>query len=86
MGAPLGDLLLNETVYGMAKPKFERLSEKEQLEKGISGVNAEVRDALYDHLRGSTGRLCLRSRPVLPPQGSTAEMMRQSSNQKQQAA
>ena len=45
-GAGLGDLLLNETVYEMAKPKFDRLSEAEKLEKGISGVNAEVRDAL----------------------------------------
>ena len=45
-GAPLGDLLLNETVYEMAKPQFDRLSEKEQEDKGIGGVNAEVRDAL----------------------------------------
>ena len=45
-GAPLGDLLLNETVYEMAKPVFDALSEKEQEEKGISQVNNEVRDAL----------------------------------------
>ena len=45
-GAGLGDLLLNETVYEMAKPQFDGLSEKEQEDKGIAGVNAEVRDAL----------------------------------------
>ena len=45
-GKGLGDLLLNETVYEMAKPKYDRPSEAEQLEKGISGVNAEVRDSL----------------------------------------
>ena len=45
-GAGLGDLLLNETVYEMAKPVFDKLPEKEQEEKGIAAVNAEVRDAL----------------------------------------
>ena len=45
-GAGLGDLLLNETVYEMAKPQFDALSEKEQEEKGIAAVNAEVRDAI----------------------------------------
>ena len=45
-GKGLGDLLLNETVYEMAKPEFDKLSEKEKEEKGIAAVNAEVRDAL----------------------------------------
>ena len=45
-GAGLGDLLLNETVYEMAKPRFDALSEKEQEEKGIAAVNAEVREAI----------------------------------------
>ena len=45
-GAGLGDLLINETVYEMAKPQFDALSEKDQEEIGIAGVNAQVRDAL----------------------------------------
>ena len=45
-GAGLGDLLLNQTVYEMAKPQFDGLSEKEQEDKGIAAVNAEVRDAI----------------------------------------
>ena len=45
-GAGLGDLLLNETIYEMAKPQFDSLSEKEQEDRGIAEVNAEVRDAL----------------------------------------
>ena len=45
-GAGLGDLLINETVYEMAKPQFDTLSEKDQEELGIAGVNAQVRDAL----------------------------------------
>ena len=45
-GAPLGDLLLNETVSEMAKPVFDNLSAKEQEEQGIGAVNAQVRDAL----------------------------------------
>ena len=47
-GAGLGDLLLNETVYEMAKPKFDQLSEKEQEKQGIAAVNAEVRNALSE--------------------------------------
>ena len=45
-GAGLGDLLLNETVYEMAKPQFDRLSEEEQEKQGIAAVNAKVRDAM----------------------------------------
>lgn len=45
-GAGLGDLLLSETVYEMAKPKFDKLTEKEKEEQGIAAVNAEVRDAI----------------------------------------
>ena len=45
-GAGLGDLLVNETIYEMAKPRFDALSEKDQEELGIAGVNAQVRDAL----------------------------------------
>ena len=47
-GAGLGDLLLNETVYEMAKPEFEKLPEKEQEKLGITAFNAEVRDALSE--------------------------------------
>ena len=45
-GAGLGDLLMNETVYEMAKPEFDKLSEKQKEETGIAGVNAQVRDAI----------------------------------------
>ena len=45
-GAGLGDLLLNETVYEMAKPVFDKLPAKEQEERGIGEVNAEMRDAI----------------------------------------
>ena len=45
-GAGLGDLLLNETVYEMAKPQFDSLSEEEQEKQGIAAVNAQVRDAM----------------------------------------
>ena len=45
-GAGLGDLLVNETVYEMAKPQFDQLPDKDKEEIGISGMNAQVRDAL----------------------------------------
>ena len=45
-GAGLGDLLLNETVYEMAKPKFDSLSDKEKEKTSISEVNNKVRDSL----------------------------------------
>ena len=47
-GAGLGDLLLNKTVYEMAKPEFDKLSEKDKEEKGIGAVNAEVRSKIPD--------------------------------------
>ncbi len=45
-GAGLGDLLLNETVYEMAKPKFEALSDKEKETTDLYDVNIQVRDFL----------------------------------------
>ncbi len=45
-GAGLGDLFLNETVYEMAKPKYEALSDKEKEKKSFYDVNNEVRDSL----------------------------------------
>ena len=45
-GAGLGDLLLNETVYEMAKPKFEALSDKEKETTDLYDVNIQVRDSL----------------------------------------
>ena len=44
--AGLGDLLLNETVYEMAKPEYDKLTEKEKEETGIAAVNAQVRSTL----------------------------------------
>ena len=45
-GAGLGDLLLNTTVYEMAKPKFDALSEQERSKTSMYKVNLQVRDAL----------------------------------------
>ena len=45
-GAGLGDLFLNETVYEMAKPQYESLSDKEKEKKSFYDVNNEVRDSL----------------------------------------
>ena len=45
-GAGLGDLLLNETVYEMAKPQYEALSDKEKEKKSLYDVNVQVRDSL----------------------------------------
>ncbi len=45
-GAGLGDLFLNETVYEMAKPQYEALSDKEKETKSFYDVNNEVRDSL----------------------------------------
>ena len=45
-GAGLGDLFLNETVYEMAKPQYEALSDKEKEKKSFYDVNNEVRDSL----------------------------------------
>ncbi len=45
-GAGLGDLLLNETVYEMAKPKYDALSDKEKEKKSMYDVNVQVRDSL----------------------------------------
>ena len=45
-GAGLGDLLLNETVYEMAKPKFDALSDKEKEKTSLYNVNIQVRDSL----------------------------------------
>ena len=45
-GAGLGDLLLNETVYETAKPRYDALSAKEKEKKSLYDVNNEVRDSL----------------------------------------
>ena len=45
-GAGLGDLLLNETVYEMAKPKYDALTDKEKEKTGMYDVNIQVRDSL----------------------------------------
>ena len=45
-GAGLGDLLLNETVYEMAKPQYEALSAKEKEKTSLYDVNVKVRDSL----------------------------------------
>ena len=45
-GAGLGDLLLNETVYEMAKPVYEALSDKEKQNTSVYDVNLRVRDSL----------------------------------------
>ena len=45
-GAGLGDLLLNTTVYELAKPQYDALSEKEKEKKTFYDVNNQVRDSL----------------------------------------
>ncbi len=50
-GAGLGDLLLNETIYEMAKPEYEALSDKEKEKTSLYDVNLRVRDSLSDSER-----------------------------------
>ena len=45
-GAGLGDLFLNETIYEMAKPQFDALSDKEKEKNPLIRINEEVRDSL----------------------------------------
>jgi hypothetical protein len=45
-GAGLGDLLLNETVYEMAKPKWDALTEAQKEKTSFYAVNVQVRDSL----------------------------------------
>ncbi len=45
-GAGLGDLFLNETVYEMAKPQYDALSDAEKEKTSISKINNKVRDSL----------------------------------------
>ena len=45
-GAGLGDLFLNETVYEMAKPEWDALSQKEKAKTSFYEINNKVRDSL----------------------------------------
>ena len=45
-GMGLGDLFLNETVYEMAKPRFDALSAEEKSKTSLYEVNLKVRDEL----------------------------------------
>ncbi len=45
-GAGLGDLFLNETVYEMAKPKWDALSDTEKEKTSFYEINNKVRDSL----------------------------------------
>ena len=45
-GAGLGDLFLNETVYELAKPQYDALSDTEKENTSISEVNNQARDSL----------------------------------------
>ena len=45
-GEGLGDLLLNKTVYELAKPQFDALSDKDKEETSLYDINLQVRDAL----------------------------------------
>ncbi len=47
-GAGLGDLFLNETVYEMAKPQWNALSDKDKEKTSFYEVNNKVRDSLSD--------------------------------------
>ena len=47
-GKGLGDLLLNETIYEMAKPQYDALSDKEKEKTNFNDVNARVRDSLSE--------------------------------------
>ena len=50
-GAGLGDLLLNETIYEMAKPRYDALSTEEKANTTLYKVNLQVRDALSEAQR-----------------------------------
>ena len=50
-GKGLGDLLLNETVYEMAKPKYDAMSAAEKEKTSVYKVNLKVRDALPNNER-----------------------------------
>ena len=45
-GAGLGDLLLNETVYEMAKPQWDALSDTQKEKTSFYEINNQVRDSL----------------------------------------
>ena len=45
-GAGLGELLLNETIYEMAKPQYEALSDKQKEDTSFYDVNNQVRASL----------------------------------------
>ena len=45
-GKGLGDLLLNETIYEMAKPQYDALSDKEKEKTSFNDVNERVRNSL----------------------------------------
>ena len=47
-GAGLGDLFLNETIYEMAKPKWDALSDKEKENTSFYDINNKVRDSLSE--------------------------------------
>ena len=47
-GAGLGELFLNETVYEMAKPRYDALSAEEKSKTSLYKVNLQVRDALSE--------------------------------------
>ena len=45
-GAGLGDLFLNETVYEMAKPEWDALSDEQKEDTSFYAINNQVRDSL----------------------------------------
>jgi hypothetical protein len=45
-GKGLGDLLLNETIFEMAKPQYDALSDKEKEKTSFNDVNERVRNSL----------------------------------------
>ena len=47
-GKGLGDLLLNKTVFEMAKPQYDALSDKEKEETSFDDVNERVRNSLSE--------------------------------------
>ena len=47
-GAGLGELFLNETVYEMAKPQWDALSDKDKEKTSFYEVNNQVRDSLTE--------------------------------------
>ena len=83
-GAGLGDLFLNETVYEMARGKYDALSEEEKEKTSLIKVNEQTRDSLPENeknkhadiltiLAQSNGRIMLMTENLLTRAADTTD-------------